>query len=129
MKHSNGGCEKCKEFLTQLNKELASYASDILARFPDCHISCAFRGEAEQNQAFKNGKSRLKWPNSKHNVMKDGLPCSEAIDLFQLSDLGTAIFNRDYYKTIFNFIKENQLPIAWGGLWVTFKDNPHFELK
>lgn len=30
-------------------------------------VICGHRGKEEQNEAAKNGKSELKWPNSKHN--------------------------------------------------------------
>jgi peptidoglycan L-alanyl-D-glutamate endopeptidase CwlK len=33
----------------------------------DCTIICGTRGKAEQNKYFEEGKSKLKWPNSKHN--------------------------------------------------------------
>jgi peptidoglycan L-alanyl-D-glutamate endopeptidase CwlK len=34
----------------------------------DCTIVCGYRGEAEQNKAFKEGKSQKRFPESKHNV-------------------------------------------------------------
>ena len=40
---------------------------------------CGSRGEAEQNKAFSQGKSKLKFPNSKHNKI-----LSEAMDLVPL---------------------------------------------
>ncbi len=33
----------------------------------DCTIICGHRGEKEQNEAFANGYSKLKFPKSKHN--------------------------------------------------------------
>ena len=31
------------------------------------HVICGFRGEKDQNHAFENKKSKLQYPNSKHN--------------------------------------------------------------
>lgn len=33
----------------------------------DITILCGFRGELDQNQAWANGKSKLRWPDSDHN--------------------------------------------------------------
>lgn len=35
----------------------------------DCTILCGYRGQQEQDSAFAAGNSKLKYPNSKHNVM------------------------------------------------------------
>jgi len=36
--------------------------------YMNCSILCGFRGEQDQEQAFKEGKSRLHFPKSKHNI-------------------------------------------------------------
>ncbi len=41
----------------------------------DNTIVCGHRGEQEQNEAYANGYSKLKWPESKHNKIP-----SEAVD-------------------------------------------------
>ena len=33
----------------------------------DCTIVCGYRGKEEQDKAYKEGKSKLKYPQSKHN--------------------------------------------------------------
>jgi peptidoglycan L-alanyl-D-glutamate endopeptidase CwlK len=38
----------------------------ILERM-DITVVCGYRGEEEQNEAYNEGKSGLKFPNSKHN--------------------------------------------------------------
>jgi len=53
----------------------------------DFTVLCGFRGEEEQNEAFETGRSRLKWPFSKHNhhVLRpdrnDYSPLSLAVDI------------------------------------------------
>jgi hypothetical protein len=34
----------------------------------DFSILCGYRNKASQDEAYSNNRSRLKWPNSKHNV-------------------------------------------------------------
>ena len=45
----------------------------------DCTILCGYRGQQEQDAAFAAGNSKLKYPNSKHNVNPslavDVMPC------------------------------------------------------
>lgn len=41
----------------------------------DNTIVCGHRGEKEQNEAYRKGNSKLKWPHGKHNKLP-----SEAID-------------------------------------------------
>lgn len=49
--------------LQRLLYEYADRAPDEL----DVTIVCGARGEAEQNKAFAEGKSKLQWPHSAHN--------------------------------------------------------------
>jgi len=93
------------------------------------------RGEAEQNRAFAEGRSRLRWPNSKHNKMP-----SEAVDIWPYP------FKPEYWnqievwenlaKVVLECAEELGIKIRWGGDWnqngdwrdEKFIDGPHFEL-
>jgi peptidoglycan LD-endopeptidase CwlK len=46
------------------------------AGITDITVLCGFRGEAEQNQAVKDGASETPWPRSKHNRVP-----SDAVDV------------------------------------------------
>lgn len=46
--------------------DLQTLFNAVLPDF-DCTVLCGHRTEEEQNKAFAEGKSQLKWPNSKHN--------------------------------------------------------------
>lgn len=60
---------------------LQRIAHRALATTPvDFTIVHGFRGEQEQNALYDRGASKLQWPESEHNAMRDGLPCSRAID-------------------------------------------------
>lgn len=101
---------------------------EIKASFPDCHVSCCWRSEVDQARCFKEGTSRLRFPLSAHNAMSDGKPYSRAIDLFRMVD-GKAVFDRQYYKKIAEYLKSIAKPIEWGGAWTRFADAPHFQLE
>lgn len=53
---------------------------DEFIKYIDVTIVCGFRTEEEQNKAYPK-KSTKQWPNSKHNRMVDGKPCSTAVDI------------------------------------------------
>lgn len=46
--------------------DLQTLFCEVIKTF-DCTIIEGFRNEADQNKAFDSGKSKLKWPNGKHN--------------------------------------------------------------
>jgi peptidoglycan L-alanyl-D-glutamate endopeptidase CwlK len=52
--------------LEQCHPDLQKIAHEAIKEF-DFVVICGFRGEAEQNRAYREGKSKLRWPKSKHN--------------------------------------------------------------
>lgn len=52
--------------LFQCHTDLQRLAYEVRKEM-DIEIICGHRNEADQNKAFREGKSKLKWPNSKHN--------------------------------------------------------------
>lgn len=52
----------------ECDERLQLIAGELIHRM-DVTVLCGHRGEAEQNKAFKEGKSKLQWPDSKHNKM------------------------------------------------------------
>lgn len=47
----------------------------------DMTVLCGWRGEAAQNQAVADGTSKTPWPRSAHNVIVNGKPRSNAVDV------------------------------------------------
>ena len=97
----------------------------------DCTIICGHRGEAEQREAFRTGKSKLDWPNSKHNVRPslavDVAPCP-----IDWNDRSRFILFAGYVLGVGNLLG---IPLRWGGDWdsnrtfnESFVDLVHFEL-
>ncbi len=99
----------------------------------DCTVLCGHRNEADQNEAYDTGRSKLKFPESKHN----GLP-SRAVDIVPYP---VDWNNRKRFYHFAGYVQaiadELCIGIRWGGDWdrdkdfddQTFNDLPHFELK
>lgn len=98
----------------------------------DFTVLCGHRDEIEQNKAFNSGRSKLRWPRSKHN----GNP-SKAIDV--------APFPIDWHDTrrfaylagiIIGIADQSGIKLRWGGDWNmdgevkdnNFNDLVHFEI-
>lgn len=98
----------------------------------DFTVLCGHRGEDEQEDAFRTGKSKVRFPNSKHN----SLP-SVAVDIapypIDWSDHRAFARLAGYVGRIAH---EQGIEIRWGGDWDgnwrsndSFVDLPHLELK
>lgn len=98
------------------------------------------RNKQRQDDAFKAGKSKLRWPNSKHNQLP-----SLAVDLAPVSyrENGTRWIdwnNRQAFLSMAEIVMKHSkklgIPVRWGGDWDSdpstpnrFDDLVHFELK
>ena len=52
--------------LEQCHQKLQKIAHEAIKDF-DFIVICGYRGEKEQNEAFRRGTSKLRYPHSKHN--------------------------------------------------------------
>lgn len=66
IKYGKGSQAKIAELDGRLQTLLHRY-SDVAPESLDLSVICGFRGEAEQNAAYKLGRSKLEWPRSAHN--------------------------------------------------------------
>ena len=115
---------------------------DTLIKFHDFRIQEGHRGKAAQDAAFSSGKSKLKFPNSKHNSTP-----SEAMDLLPFvngafigwTDLAQWRYFAGQVVMCANMLFDAgqiKTRLRWGGDWDgdndlkdnTFNDLPHFEL-
>lgn len=62
--------------LATCHKDLQTVMNHAIEHGPDFSILCGHRSKEDQNKAFEEGKSQLKWPQSRHNTDP-----SEAVDL------------------------------------------------
>src|SRR5574343_252740 len=88
----------------------------------DCIILCGFRNEADQNKAFDEGKSQLRWPKGKHNKQP-----SRAVDVapFPLNWDDEQGF-RDFASIVKQQAACLGIKVNWGGDFHNFKDLPHW---
>lgn len=132
---SDSSREKLKQ-CHPLLQDLVNKAS----KFIPLVVVCGFRGESEQNKAYEEGKSKVKFPDSKHNKQP-----SLAVDLAILSYGNKICWTNDdqfrflggvltgiYYQNVetFNFFG---FKLRWGGDWdgdfdASDWDPGHFEL-
>lgn len=126
---------------TSLNKlktcdtRLALLAHEVDKVFP-IQIICGERNEKDQEHAFNNGMSKLRFPNSKHNINHaKGRFKSHALDAVPDPDLNPATLDWGDIKS-FELMclafeqKADELGIKIRlGRDFSFKDMPHVELK
>lgn len=130
---------KSKTNLEQCAPALQLLFTEVVKRF-DCTILVGHRNETEQTKAFNKGRSKLGWPNSKHNSTP-----SRGIDVSPYpipEDFGAN--SRDEYEKfkyfafyVLGVAAGMNIPIRWGGDWdmdfdtldQNFNDLLHFELN
>ena len=115
----------CDEDLIFLLEEVVKYF--------DCTVLEGHRGKRLQNKYFKEGKSKLKFPEGNHNKKP-----STALDVvpypIDWDDRERMTYFAGYVKGIAMMLG---IPIRWGGDWNSnndlkdnnFDDLPHFELR
>ena len=124
--HVNEGaeCPLCAEKLKDAHEELVNAFEKIKAKWPDCHISWTFRDQKDQDEFYREGKTKVKWPKSAHNKHP-----SWAMDLFRLDSDNVAHFDPSYFKAISDYLIESLIPIEWAGTWTKFREYDHFQLN
>jgi peptidoglycan LD-endopeptidase CwlK len=118
----------CDDRLKKIFEEVIKYY--------DCSIIEGHRGKDRQDKAYKTGKSKVQYPNSKHNKTP-----SLAVDVIPFpADFTNIPKNINRYYHFAGFVKcmseIMNIKITWGGDWnnnknfldQTFDDLPHFEL-
>ncbi len=102
----------------------------VVIRYRDCAAIWGYRGKEDQNKAFDDGFSKLRYPKSKHNKRP-----SMAVDVVPYptlySDKGEMMRFGNFVMGIATMLKEYGAidhEITWGGYW-NWKDYAHFEIK
>ena len=124
-KRSMGRLNTCDEDLIALFQEVVKYF--------DCSVLEGHRGEEKQNKYFNEGKSKLKYPEGRHNKKP-----SNAVDVVPYP---VDWEDREQMSYFAGFVKgvayKMGIPIRWGGDWNNnndlkdnnFDDLPHFEVR
>jgi len=104
------------------------------AKTHDFFVVCGWRGEKDQNLAYDQKRSQVRWPDGKHNRLdEDGVPLSDAVDLVPFDPLtGRTLWEigphwGELAAGMFAAASICRVEIAWGGDWPQFKDLPHFQ--
>jgi len=123
--------------LEECHQDIQTVFNEVIKYF-DCTVIEGHRPEDEQNEAFRTGKSKARWEESKHNKMPseatDVLPCP-----IDWNDLNRMRYFAGFVVGIAAMMKRKGIidhNIRWGGDWDKdtevkdnrFQDLPHFEL-
>lgn len=117
--------------LDEAHEDLQILFKEVIKHY-DCSVICGHRSKADQNKAFFDGRSKLKFPRSKHN----SLP-SNAVDVVPYP-IDWKDMDRFYHFAgfVFGVAVMLDIDLRWGGDWdqdtdlhdQSFMDLPHFEL-
>lgn len=115
--------QRSKDRLKGVHPDLVKVMEEAIKESPlDFGITEGLRTLERQKELFEAGKSQTM--NSRH---LRGL----AVDIAVFID-GKVNWDFTNYKLVADHIKEVaeklDVPIQWGGDWISFKDGPHFEL-
>ena len=123
--------QRSKENLNQCHADLQILFNDVIQHF-DCSVICGYRGIEEQEEAFRTGKSKARFGESKHNHYP-----SMAVDVVPYP---IDWEDKERFALLAGFVQGRAVAlginIRWGGDWdrdkktadETFLDMPHFEL-
>ena len=123
---------KSRKRLKTCDEDLIFLFEEVVKYF-DWSVLEGHRGKRLQNKYFKEGKSKLKFPDGNHNKKP-----STAIDVvpypIDWDDRERMTYFAGYVKGIAMMLG---IPIRWGGDWNSnndlkdnnFDDLPHFELR
>lgn len=90
----------------------------------DFSIICGYRNKEDQDRAFRDGKSELKYPAGKHNKIP-----SLAVDIAPYpTDWDDTKKFKEISKHIKKVARDLDISLWWGGDWSRLKDYPHYEL-
>jgi peptidoglycan L-alanyl-D-glutamate endopeptidase CwlK len=112
-----------KKHLATLDPELQVVLEEAILHY-DFSVVCGFRNMEDQNTAYNEERSNLRWPESNHNKHP-----STAVDIIPYP---TGYDNIPEFFVMASHIYaaaiKHGVRLKWGGHWTNLKDYPHFEL-
>ena len=127
-KRSKANLETCHPDLQKIFNEVI--------KVWDCSVTCGYRGEKEQNEAYDKGNSNARYPQGRHNKKP-----SLAVDVYPYP-INFTNFERMclFAGYVIATGKSMGIDLIWGRDWdrewyekdknnTRLKDYPHFELK
>lgn len=123
--------QRSKDNLLQCHKDLERVARHAI-QYVDFTVICGHRHEEEQNKAFDDGFSKVRYPNSKHNKTPSmafdfiPYPFKGWDDIAGFEKIGHMMLAIGGLLKDFGVIEGT---LEYGGDWQGFKDYPHIQLK
>lgn len=115
--------QKSLDILNQSHPDLIRLFKEVIKEY-DCSVICGYRGEKEQEEAFRNGYSKAHWKQSPHNFSP-----SLAVDVIPYPKDWNDIKR---FKELAGITKikavDMGIEIDWGGDWENFRDYPHYQI-
>lgn len=123
--------------LTTCHPDLQKLFLEVIKHY-DCSILQGYRDRREQNKFQEEGRSKVRWPHSKHNILP-----SRAVDAVPYPIGWNTEWEEAYEKEmiffaglVIGFARNMGIRIRWGGDWDVdmslrnniFNDYAHFEL-
>jgi len=119
--------KKSLDLLATCDKRLQLLANEMIkASDFDLTITCGYRSQAEQEEAFNQGKSKAHFGQSKHNTFP-----SEAIDMMPCSPINWDTKDYRWWKMIamaYEIARKHNIKIRSGAFFTGLCDCPHIEL-
>ena len=121
--------------LSEADLDLQKLFNKVI-KYYDCAVICGHRSEEDQNKAYNEGRSKLQYPQSKHNktpsLAVDVVPWFKHEPHIRWNDKEKFYEFGGFVQGIATTLGIN---IRWGGNWnkndelhdQTFFDLPHFE--
>jgi len=124
--------KKSKERLNTCDSKLQKVFNEVI-KHVDCSVLEGHRGKDRQNKLYEEGKTKVKYPNGRHNRQP-----SSAVDV---TPYPVDWKDRERQTLFAGFVigvaSQMNINLRWGGDWDQdfqvvdnrFDDFPHFELK
>ena len=123
---------KSKENLNTCDSKLQKVFNEVI-KHVDCSVLEGHREEDRQNRLYKEGKTKVKYPDGRHNRQP-----SSAVDVTPYPvDWGDRERQTLFAGGVIGVASQMGIKLRWGGDWDQdfqvvdnrFDDFPHFELK
>lgn len=90
---SDPECPLCLDKISKATPVLQDWFKiHVKPNFPRAHISWSYRNETEQEQAFADHKSKLRYPYSAHNKIP-----ALALDIFEIDENGEGLWAPTFF--------------------------------
>lgn len=122
---------RSRRAMENIDPRLKKVLNEVI-KYVDCSVLEGHRNEERQNKLFKEGRTKVKYPNGRHNANP-----SRAVDVVPYP---IDWDDRERFHLFAGFVigiaKSMEITLRWGGDWNmnfevddnNFDDFPHFEL-